>query len=379
MESDLSERIIREGHEAGIDLIGITNADDIECEPWTYPEQPDHYFPCRRSQTGIHTYSPRKIMADARSVIVTAMYMYGFDRLEKSTKGFPRADIGPWTRGYVEARDYAADWVTDYLEKEGWAAEASNEIPYRTLAVKAGLGKIGKNGFLYHEGMGSYLNLCCILTDAPLKCVDYGTVSKENDCGKCRKCSAMCPTGALAGDGSYHAERCLHLWQQGQGMYGGHIPREERHKCLNYLMRTGRCMEVCPKNAKLKPREYFPFSSEDKADSPLLEPLILASDEEYRKILPYHVYKYGIDAIRRDVIIASGNSKDEALAETLGKGLRDLDETCRGLCAWALGEIGGRQAGMLLGAAYETEERESVRQEIEYARENIKKKEDEYR
>ncbi len=374
MSDNISEKLILEGHKAGIDLIGITDAEDIKCIPWTYPEKAEHYFPCARSQTGRNTYSPRKIMAGARAVIVTAMYMYGYDKIEKSTKGCPRADIGPWTRGYVEARDYAAGWVIDYLNRYGYHSIASNEIPYRTLAVKAGLGKIGNNGFLYHEEMGSYLNLCCVLTDAPLKCVDHGTVSAENNCGKCRKCSSMCPTGALEENGSYHAELCLHLWQQGQGMYGTDIPREERHKCLNYLMRTGRCLEICPKNSKLKPREDFPFKSEEKEDSPLLEPLILAADEEYRKILPYHVYKYGIEAIRRDVIIASGNSKDEVLLEELGKGLYELDEKCRGLCAWALGEIGGRRADKLLSEAYKTEYRESVRQEIEYARKNIKER-----
>lgn len=379
MTENMTEILMREGHQAGIDLIGVTDAEDIECVPWTYPEKEEHYFPCRASWIKENTYSPKKIMAEAKAVIVTAMYMYGYDKIKESIKGFPRANIGPWTRGYVEARDYAAGWITKFIEAQGYAAVVSNEIPYRTLAVKAGLGKIGRNGFLYHDAMGSYLNLCCILTDAPLKCVNYGTVSPENNCGNCKKCSAMCPTGALRRDGSYHAELCLHLWQQGKGMYGEEIPREERHKCLNYLMRTGRCLEVCPRNSKLKPRESFPFESEEKEDSPLLEYLILASDKEYRERLPYHVYKYGIKAIRRDIIIAAGNSKDEILVDKLGEGLLELDEKCRGLCAWALGEIGGNKAEKWLAMAYEKEEQKSVRQEIEYARrKTIAGKEDGY-
>ena len=84
----MTEILMREGHQAGIDLIGVTDAEDIECVPWTYPEKEEHYFPCRASWIKENTYSPKKIMAEAKAVIVTAMYMYGYDKIKESIKAF---------------------------------------------------------------------------------------------------------------------------------------------------------------------------------------------------------------------------------------------------------------------------------------------------
>lgn len=355
-----------------IDLVGITNAEDIVCIPWKYDRDPGHYMPCRRTKTGDNTYSPKAVMPFAKAVIITGMYMFGFDKIIPGTRGCPRGNIGPWTRGYVEAGRYATDCVTEFLQEKGYEAVFTNELPYRTLAVKCGLGSIGKNGFLYHENMGSYIRMGCVLTDAPLETADRGTES-SNTCGRCRICIDSCPTGALKGRNDYDADYCLHLWLQGQGIYGESIPAGERHKCLNYLMRTGRCLEVCPRNRHLRPRKAFPFKSEDKPDSPELIPLVLADDEEFKARLPFHVYKYGIEYIRRNVIVALGNAKDPAAVEALSRGLAALSDKARGLCAWALGEIGGREAEACLAEAAQKEMKAEVQKEISMALNKLSK------
>jgi epoxyqueuosine reductase len=349
-----------------IDLLGVTNADDIVCIPCEYDSDPVHYAPCRRTKIRDNTYSPKVIMKSVKAVIITGMYMFGFDKIIPGTLGCPRGNIGPWTRAYVEAGRYATDQVMSFLQNMGYKAVFTNELPYRTLAVKCGLGSIGKNGFLYHEKMGSYIRMGCVLTDAPLETEDHGTQS-SNTCGKCNICINACPTGALRGQNDYDADYCLHLWLQGQGIYGENIPPEERHKCLNYIMRTGRCLEVCPRNRGLQPRKAFPFKSENKSDSPELIPLVLASEEEFKARLPYHVYKYGIENIRRNAIIALGNAKDPAALEVLSRGLTVLSDKARGLCAWALGEIGGNEAKTSLIMAAQTETSSNVQKEIEMA------------
>jgi epoxyqueuosine reductase len=202
-----------------IDLLGVTNADDIVCLPSEYDSDPAHYAPCRRTKIRDNTYSPKVIMKSVKAVIITGMYMFGFDKIIPGTLGCPRGNIGPWTRAYVEAGRYATDQVMSFLQNMGYKAVFTNELPYRTLAVKCGLGSIGKNGFLYHEKMGSYIRMGCVLTDAPLETEDHGTQS-SNTCGKCNICINACPTGALRGQNDYDADYCLHLWLQGQGIYG---------------------------------------------------------------------------------------------------------------------------------------------------------------
>lgn len=358
----LKEELHRLAKERQIDLIGFTDALPVRCRDWDYDADPAHYSPCRCAKTDAMTYAPRKILPTAETVIVVGMYMYGFDRLTPSVPGTPRGNIGPWTRAYVEAGRYATDTVADYLTERGYRAEFTNSLPYRTLAVKAGLGRIGNNGFLYHEGMGCYIRLGCVLTDAKIEPDEPERAG--NSCGSCTICRDACPTGARAENGCFDADRCLHLWLQGQGCHGDFIPAEERHMCLNYLMRTGRCLEVCPRNRNLRPRESFPFSAEDKPDSPELIPLVLADEDEIRRRLPYHVYKYGIDNIRKNAIIALGNLKDPASREVLEQGMCSLDAQMRALCVWALGEMGFVSA---LRKRADMETSELVLQEIEAA------------
>lgn len=78
---------------------------------------------------------------------MVGMYMYGFDRLTPSKPGCPRGNIGLWTRGYVEAGRSATDSISEWLIQKGFHAVFTNALPYRTLAVRCGIGRIGNNGF----------------------------------------------------------------------------------------------------------------------------------------------------------------------------------------------------------------------------------------
>ena len=94
----LTERLKQYAERKEIDLLGITDMEDIHCLPWDYDKDSSHYQPCRRTQTAQDIYSPKKVMPEGRAVIVTGMYMYGFDKICPSEPGCPRGNIGPWTR-----------------------------------------------------------------------------------------------------------------------------------------------------------------------------------------------------------------------------------------------------------------------------------------
>lgn len=360
----ISEQLKEFALQKGITLIGYTDADEFSCLDWPCDKDPLHFQPCTAAKTGDWSYDPHRLMADACSVVVTGMYMYGFDKLIPSVPGVPRGKIGPWTRGYWEMCRYQGEVVSDFLKLNGYRAMWTNFLPYKTLALKAGIGKIGKNGFIYTKETGSYLELSCILTNAPLEGVNCGTVG-TNDCGSCERCIKSCPTGALEGERSYCFDKCLHQWLQGLGTwYQKRIPPQERKKTGNYLMRTGHCMEICPRNAKLVPRTDFPVEIEEKCDSPELLSMVLADEDELRKMLPYHVSKYGCRNNRKNAVMALGNIGDPAAVPVLSTGLSVLDDECRGLCAWALGEIGGENANSSLRKACCTEKDPGVMEEI---------------
>lgn len=77
-----------------------------------------------------------------------------------------------------------------------------SKIPHKTVAIRAGLGWIGKNNLLVTQKFGSAVRISSLLTNAPLEC-DKPT--EKSYCGGCQLCVQQCPAQALYGT----------LWQPG--------------------------------------------------------------------------------------------------------------------------------------------------------------------
>ena len=129
-------------------------------------------------------------------------------------------------------------------------ASRSTPLPHKTVAVRAGLGWIGKNCLLVTPEYGSAVRLSSLLTNAPLACDAPVT---ESRCGGCRLCVDACPAQALTGA----------AWQAG-------MPRQElvdveacRAKQLEIMARCtgiqtdlcGKCFAVCAYTQKRMMRE----------------------------------------------------------------------------------------------------------------------------
>lgn len=77
----------------------------------------------------------------------------------------------------------------------------------RYWAARAGLGVIGDNGFLIVPGVGANFFIATIVTTAQMPTDD--PVEGTSHCLGCGRCVRACPTGALRGDGSVDARRCI--------------------------------------------------------------------------------------------------------------------------------------------------------------------------
>lgn len=71
-----------------------------------------------------------------------------------------------------------------------------SELPHKTVATRAGLGWIGKNGLLVNPQYGCAIRISSLLTNAPLKCDEPVNRSL---CGGCSLCIKNCPAQALKG------------------------------------------------------------------------------------------------------------------------------------------------------------------------------------
>jgi len=117
---------------------------------------------------------------------------------------------------YARGRDYHLE-LTERLDQLGRFLVArgatvartfadAGPVPERELAVRAGLGWIGKNTMLIRPGTGSFFFIGSVFTDLP---VELDQPFEADHCGTCTRCLDACPTGALVEARTLDATRCI--------------------------------------------------------------------------------------------------------------------------------------------------------------------------
>ncbi len=240
----------------------------------------------------------------------------------------------------------------------------SAPIMERSLAQKAGLGWIGKNGCLISPQFGSFFFIAEILTELELTPTppfvgDY--------CGKCHRCIDACPTGCLSdGDRTMDVHRCIsYLTIENRK----EIPRPLRSMSGNLIFGCDICQQVCPWN-----------HSELALETPWLErepgfscddistELSLSETEFKRKYRESPILRAKRTGFFRNILCASGNSKDPVYITALQQILRnEIDALLRAHAAWALGKIDHQNARHALEAQYLIEDDPVVLEEINFA------------
>lgn len=141
---------------------------------------------------------------------------------------------------YVEAAKIAF-LLANYVRSLGYPARAHTDANYRVvcppIAVDAGLGEIGRNGFLMTQDYGPRIRLGVVTTDIPLvpdQPMDY---AMQDFCQRCVKCAENCPSGAIP-KGGKTLVRGVEKWLV------------DADKCYSYWRKLGTdcaiCMNVCP-------------------------------------------------------------------------------------------------------------------------------------
>lgn len=120
---------------------------------------------------------------------------------------FEMVRTAPHSASTVETmRNYAqgaiiSTMLASYIANLGYSATAQHVSHYDILlvplAVDAGLGELGRHGYLMTKALGPRLRLAAVTTDMPLipdKPVDIGV---QDFCGVCKKCAACCPSKSI--------------------------------------------------------------------------------------------------------------------------------------------------------------------------------------
>jgi len=379
-ETGLLNRIEAEAHRLGFDLVGLA--------PATPPTTIGHYRAwLEGGYHGEMAYLARPeavarrgdltlLLPGVRSVVVVAASYAPYP-----PSAGPGDDPG---RGLL-AR-YA--WGDDYhslllsrlcqlgtlIEAESHGAVAfracvdTAPLLERELAVRAGLGFIGKNTNLIHPRLGSWLFLGELLLTVDIETEQAPSAEgrSTSPCGRCTRCLDACPTGALIAPYLLDARRCIsYLTIELKGP----IPGELRPLLGNRIFGCDLCQEVCPWNRR-SGRAVAGAASQPRPDdmAPHLLELIALDDEGFRQ-------RFGNSPVKRakrrgllrNVAVALGNWGDPAAVPALVQALHDVEPLVRGHAAWALGRIATPAARRALQEALPGEADGWVQQEIQQA------------
>lgn len=132
----------------------------------------------------------------------------------------------------------------------------------REIAVRAGLGFIGKNGMLIVPGVGSQVVLGEILTDVTLAPSAAPFAGGEDRCGSCTACLEACPTRAFVAPRVLDSARCLsYLTIEKRGPFSP----AEAAALGGRLFGCDDCQDVCPFNLVREPVTRVPEPSARRA------------------------------------------------------------------------------------------------------------------
>ena len=306
----------------------------------------------------------RALLASARSLIVVAL---AYDRADPiPPDALLRGRIARYARGedyHLVMRDRLvalADRIAAALGRPVASRPCVDSAPVleREWAERAGIGFVAKNTMVIAPGLGSYVVLGELLTDADLAAPapdEPGAPDAPGApgaplrprCGSCRSCLDACPTQAFVDAYVLDARRCIsYLTIEHRGA----IPRELRPAIGTWVFGCDVCQEVCPFNAgsgtgpgaaeadpELRPRSL------DHALPDLVALAGKGANQLRRLVKRTALRRVPRDALLRNVAVALGNTGDPRAIPALVALLGHRAAQVRGHAVWALGELGAHQ------------------------------------
>ena len=369
-----TRRILEEKARAqGFDLVGVTGAEPLaeggeRLKEWQEAGMAADMGYMHRPAELLS--EPKRLQKSARSVVSLGVSYYPGDHPENDG-GSGRVARYAWGKDYhVIIKERLRSLRAELEEALGVRIKArafTDAVPLleRSAAQHAGLGFFGRNSCLINGNTGSYFFIADVILDLELEPDVHGT----GTCGKCTRCMASCPTGAIKAPGVVDARLCIsYLTIENRG----EIPRELRRAVGDWAFGCDVCQEVCPYNKRKATMSRWPDFLAGAGAGPYLEieeVLGIRTEEEFEERFEgTPLTRPGRAGLLRNCCVAAGNlglgEAVPALVECLRK---DESPLVRGHAAWALGEIGSAEAGAALREALEREPNRGCLIEIEAA------------
>ena len=268
--------------------------------------------------------TPQLLAPNAVSAIVcTQNYVPHPEPLDIMTEFSPRTSL------YAKGGDYHF-WFKNKLKKiaEELKLQFPNEefivftdsspVLERDLAVRAGLGWVGKNSCVIDPKKGSLFFIGEIYTSLR---IEKEIQIQPDFCGKCQKCMEACPTGAIIEAKKIDATRCISYLT----IESKKVPSVELQEKMNdWYFGCDICQTVCPWNQKafkmdtsvtLSREEYLNLNEEQnqKLISDLRFVLTQSGKQLQKHFFGTPLMRAGSFGLKRNALIVIGNRRITAL------------------------------------------------------------------
>src|ERR1700734_2791317 len=361
-KAEITNVVMRAATDAGFELAGVApvrDSPELEYFPlWIAEGHAGEmkYLEARDEQARLKRASLANSAPWARSVIVCAINYntaqpYSTDARNQSRENQRRGWISRYAWG---ERDYHDSLMPRLLRVEAALRSAvatddlvtrcyvdTGPIVERVAAKYAGIGWIGKNTCIINQKLGSWLFLGVILTSLDLT----PGLPAPDRCGSCTRCIEACPTNAFIAPYQLDSNKCIaYLTIERRGA----IPQDQG-KDKNGDLRSGMgrhifgcdiCQDVCPWNRKAPATSAAEFQPREELVNPALEWLADIGAEEFRRTFKTSPLRRTKRAgLRRNAVIAMGNSGDSNFLPQLKKLATDDDEVVAESAVWAIQKL----------------------------------------
>ncbi len=340
--------VTRAAADAGFDLSGIAPVtDSAELKHFSEWIAAGHagemkYMEARNDQGQLKRASLAHVAPWAKSVIVCAIN-YNTDHPYSTQFRDPSRG---WISRYAWGREDYHDAVLRRLQQVEAALQHAaadthpdlitrsyvdtGPIVERVFAKYAGIGWIGKNTCIIHQKKGSWLFLGVILTSIELP----PDMPAPDRCGTCTRCIDACPTDAILAPYQLDSNRCIsYLTIEKRGS----IPEELRPGMGRHVFGCDICQDVCPWNRKAPITAAREFTPRPGLVNPALEWLAELSAEQFREAFRGSpIRRAKRSGLRRNAVIALGNSGCRDSLPMLERLANDEDESVAQAARWAL-------------------------------------------
>ena len=282
---------------------------------------------------------PRVLWPEARSIIVLGLsYAPDRDPLE-ALRDLSRSTISVYAQGLdyhdvikVRLKRLAAQ-VQSLTGGDVKIFVDTAPVMEKPIAAIAGVGWQGKHTNLISREFGSWLFLGSIFTRAEITPDE----PEADHCGTCRSCLEICPTKAFPAPYELDARRCIsYLTIE----HKGHIAREFREAMGNRIYGCDDCLAVCPWNKFAQAAQETKLAARGETDNPPLAELLDLDDAGFRaRFRGTTIKRTGRDRFVRNVLIATGNSRDASLLPKVEARLDDPSPLVRAMAIWALAKL----------------------------------------